>query len=66
MALQKRLNRQNKRARRRAGRRGELPEQQPAPVPVPATQWVKGGGSVESYQDQVVRKFGGGRIKTKK
>jgi len=63
MALQRRLGRQQKRARRRAGRKGNLPEQQPSDPYPPKMLSAKQGGKVESYQDQVVRKFGGGKIK---
>jgi len=37
----------------------------PEPEPTKVVT-VKHGGKVESYQDQVMRKFGGGRIKAKK
>jgi len=37
----------------------------PPPTPEPKTVMVKQGGKVEPYQDQVMRKFGGGIIKAK-
>ena len=38
----------------------------PRPQPAKPVQTINQGGKVESYQDQVMKKFGGGRIKAKK
>ena len=71
-ALERRLRRQAGKggARpntiRRGLRKGVIEEPTPYVPPSPVTLTAKSGGSVESYQDQVVRKFGGGQIKTKK
>tara|TARA_R100000656_G_scaffold81292_1_gene59551 strand:- start:1279 stop:1554 length:276 start_codon:yes stop_codon:yes gene_type:complete len=48
MALQKRINRQQRRARRRAGRQGALPEQQPSdPYPPRILKAFQGGSTDE-------------------
>tara|TARA_R100000656_G_C3894659_1_gene117393 strand:- start:355 stop:585 length:231 start_codon:yes stop_codon:yes gene_type:complete len=40
------------------------PPEMPEPVTTPTLQ-VNSGGKVELFQDQIMKKFNGGRIKTK-
>ena len=68
-ALNRRLMRQGRKGGlkpRTAGRllnKGRIKAPPPPPSPRVETLTANQGGKVESYQDQGVRKFGGGRIK---
>ena len=70
-AIERRLKRQGKKGalkprtlQRYLNKMRIGPPEMPEPVTTPTLQ-VNSGGKVELFQDQIVRKFGGGKIKHK-